>query len=96
MKKEIINVGTQGKKIEKKKRKQIDSLAITWEGGWGDNGIGSLFVRRGRVGGETAVKSSVSKRSSARAPNWIRPIGFAASGCGSLISIDWYYQPVLT
>jgi len=36
MKKGIINAGTQGKKIEKKKRKQIDSLAITWEGGWGD------------------------------------------------------------
>ena len=38
----------------------------------GDSCIGSLFVRRGRVGGETAVKSSVRKRSSARAPNWIR------------------------
>jgi len=36
LKKVIINVGTQEKKIEKKKRKQIDSLAITWEGGWGD------------------------------------------------------------
>jgi len=75
MKKGIINAGTQGKKIEKKKRKQIDSLAITWEGGWGDNGIVSLFVRRGRVGGETTVKSSARKRSSARAPNWIHGPG---------------------
>ena len=65
-------------------------------------------LSRGRVGGETAasvvclsavggwVRRQLSNRVSRSPPACERPIGFAASGCGSLISIDWYYQPVLT